>query len=172
MLEVNFLDNGILRVKETICSCSENKVSFWHYDLEKRLRSVLGKDGEIPSMPMTEREYLWAIEIYVPLAEKQKAARDAQIAMDPDRFEKARRWDVMVTASMISDGSYDTLTREEIKVERVVRYEALKATSRKPTDGELALAHRTISERDMDSLSDERISGEDVNSCSRERAAA
>jgi hypothetical protein len=53
-----------------------------------------------------------------------------------------------VTASLVSDGSYDKLTREQIKAERTVRYQALEAASLMPSDREIAVANEKIAGRE------------------------
>lgn len=151
MLLAEFLDNGCLQVIEVVHSWTDTKRSYTYYDLERGLKSYIGREGETPSVAMTADDISWVQKHYVPLAEKQKAVRDAEAKLDPDRFEKARRWTTLVTASLVSDGSYDTLSREQIRDERRVRYNALEATSRMPSDGEMAVAKQTISERDATS---------------------
>ncbi len=166
MLEAQFLSNGHLQVIETTHSWTDTKRSYWYFDLEKGLKSLVGKEGETPTARMTNSQLLEARKLYVPTAERQKDERDSNAASwaaailldpllaDPDRFEKARRWATMVTASLVSDGSYDTMTREEVRHERAMRYEMLRATLRMPTNGEIAVAKATISERDGPSSSD------------------
>ena len=119
MLEAEFIDGGILRVRETIHSWEKSQVRVFYYDLDQRLKSMQ-EEGDVPSMAMTGGDVLWVQKYYVPLAEKQKAARDMQTAyahsnpraVDPNRYEMARRWSTLVTASLVADGSYDNLARE------------------------------------------------------------
>lgn len=165
MLQADILENGNLRVIETTHSWFETKTSFAYYDLDRRLRTTLGKEDEVPSQQMTDGDFQWATSNYLPLAQKQKAQRDERAAnlaaqalldpfsVDPDRFEKARRWSTLVTASLVKDGSYDSMTREKIVVERGVRYDALKLTLRMPSNAEMKVAQMVIldhSEQDRD----------------------
>ena len=159
MLKVEFLENKFLSVKEMIHSFVGTEVSFCYYDLDNRLKSCLGKEGETPSMAMSEADFSWVQKHYIPLAAKQKAEKDAQAeanridpwSVNPQRFEAARRWSFLATASLVKDGSYETMTREEIMIERNVRYDALKATLRIPTDQEISVARKIISDHEPNS---------------------
>lgn len=156
MLQAEILENGTLQVIETIHSWCDTQTKFWYYDLENGLQSTHGKKDEVPSTPMTVTRLEWVKSNYIPLAVKQKEQRDLAAAnlaeqairdpfsVDPDRFEKARRWSTLITASLIKDGSYDSMTREQIVAERVVRYEALKLTLRMPADSEIRAAQMII----------------------------
>lgn len=165
MLEAEFLTNGLLRVKETLMSFTQTSTSFWYYDLEKNLKSLTGKEGEVPLAPITDAQLSWIQTYYVPLAQKQREAREAQAAaraaaesgdllaaIEPGILEKARRWSLLVTASLVADGSFDRLTKDEVRIERSARYEAMRVTRRMPTDEEVASANLIISDRDERSI--------------------
>lgn len=57
---------GFVEVKESLLSFTDTEVTFWYYDTDNWLRTVLGKEGEVPIQPMTEQEIDWATKYYLP----------------------------------------------------------------------------------------------------------
>lgn len=162
MLNVKFIEQDLLEVEQVTFSFTQpTEYSYFYFDTKNNLRSLTGKKGENPRHQADERTVSWVHEHYIPLAHAQQAERDhiaaktkekaAQdpFSVDPDRFEKSRRYNVLVTASLIADGTYEsemngTMSRDEVKVVRAIRYEELRKTLRMPTDSEIRQAIEII----------------------------
>lgn len=60
------LKNNILCVTETKMTFNKDIISYWYYDIVEWKSSVLGKQLECPTFPMSEEEILWVKKHYIP----------------------------------------------------------------------------------------------------------
>ena len=60
------LDGNLLTVVSVTYSFDRTEYRYWYTDIEKWLRSVTGRKGEVPTVPMTASEIDWAKRYYLP----------------------------------------------------------------------------------------------------------
>lgn len=59
----------LLEVVETQYSWTETKRTFWYYDTVNNLKSITGKQNEVPSVLMNDSQIEWMRKYYIPKAE-------------------------------------------------------------------------------------------------------
>lgn len=90
MLKLRFLTPTLLELQDHQLSFVDTKVKFWYFDLEKRLVSSHGREGDTPDRPMGDERWSWVQEHYIPLAQKQAAeAAAAQHKWESDAPKRA-----------------------------------------------------------------------------------
>jgi hypothetical protein len=57
---------NIIEIKESILSFVDTKTTYWYIDTERWLSSYIGKQDEIPTWPMSEKQIEWAKKYYLP----------------------------------------------------------------------------------------------------------
>ena len=73
MYRVKQHSENVIEVKEMLVSWHTTKTTYWYYDVERWLKTVLGEKNEIPSEIMTQREIDWCQRYYLPKLEKEYA---------------------------------------------------------------------------------------------------
>ena len=63
------ISKDVLEVEDRMPSFTGTKITFWYYNLVTKMRSVLGKQGEIPSAHMTACDEHWVQTYYLPKVE-------------------------------------------------------------------------------------------------------
>lgn len=62
------LRGNVLEVKDVELSFHTTKVRYWYYDIAHWLRTRTGKQGEVPSQPMSQPEIDWVRKYHLPRA--------------------------------------------------------------------------------------------------------
>lgn len=57
---------GVMEVREEIFSFRDTKTSWFYYDMQNRMMSIHGRQGDKPDRPMDQSSYDWAVKHYVP----------------------------------------------------------------------------------------------------------
>lgn len=83
-------ETGVLAVREAQHSFRGTKRSYWYYDLQKRLKSSHGREGDTPDRPMSDADVAWVTMHYLPKVEPTDAAPAAGTVAfaDPATFAK------------------------------------------------------------------------------------
>lgn len=58
--------DGVIEVRAELYSFTETEISWFYYDLQKRLVSSNGRQGDVPDRLMDDASYDWAVKYYVP----------------------------------------------------------------------------------------------------------
>lgn len=66
MLTFSLEEGCVIRVVETLMSYTTTQSRYWYYDLEKKLVSSHGKEGDVPDRPLTAEGLDWARRYYLP----------------------------------------------------------------------------------------------------------
>ena len=62
------LKGNVLHVREDIMSFHDTKSSHWYYDTKLHLRSLHGREGDVPIQHMTDHEVTWMERHHLPRA--------------------------------------------------------------------------------------------------------
>lgn len=120
---------------------------YMYFDLKRNLKSISGRQGDLPGFPMTPSEIQWVQEKY------------AKLAVHVDDIAKAQfqALVVLATAGMINDGLYDSMSRQERASERARRVENMRKNKKKVTESEYQLAQRIISRHEASTYEHEQL---------------
>lgn len=66
MISVTQIRPNVLEVVSSIYSFTKSTKQYWYYDLNSRLKSQHGKQGDAIDKHMSAVEYEWAVKYYLP----------------------------------------------------------------------------------------------------------
>ena len=69
MITCKMVSDDVLEVEERLLYFDRTEISYVYYNLKTRLRSVLGRKDEVPSEPVTDKDWEWVCKYYLPKVE-------------------------------------------------------------------------------------------------------